>query len=221
MPKIPKAYVDGFCNFYGRDFMVSRDVLIPRPETEMVIDAVLTLVGKSYLPGVKAESAKLPENLRILDVGTGSGCIGITLGLELPESRVTAIDVSKEALKIARRNIEKFEALNVVLEESDLLSSVDGEFDVIVANLPYVDREWEWLDLESLSYEPEKALFVGAGGCELIFKLISQAESRTKFLILEADPSQHERIIKFASEHGFSQIKTRGFILEFSSQRMD
>ncbi len=221
LPKTPKAYEDGFGNFYGRDFLVSPDTLIPRPETEMAIDAILALCGKSYLPGVAAKASKLPENPKILDVGTGSGCIGITLALELPEAQVVAVDVSKGALEIAEKNVEKFEVKNIELHESDLLSGVDGEFDVIVANLPYVDRKWDWLDLEALSYEPDGALFADDGGCELIFKLVSQTNNRTKFLILEADPSQHEKIIEFSKKYGFCHTNTRGYILEFSSQRMD
>ena len=82
-------------NFYGRDFIITPDVLIPRPETEMIVDAVLNLAGKSYLPGVKPGPKILPNNPQILDVGTGSGCIAITLALELPEASITASDISK------------------------------------------------------------------------------------------------------------------------------
>ena len=77
-------------DFYGRDFIVTPDVLIPRPETEMMVDAVLNLVGKAYLPGVRPSRAKLPEDLTIVDVGTGSGCIAVTLKLELPKATVIA-----------------------------------------------------------------------------------------------------------------------------------
>ena len=97
-------------NFYGRDFEINSDVLIPRPETEMMVDAVLNLAGKVYLPGVKPTPRVLPENFNILDVGTGSGCIAITLALELPEAKVTACDISKKALVVAKKNAKKLGA---------------------------------------------------------------------------------------------------------------
>ena len=85
-------------NFYGRDFVITPDVLIPRPETEMMVDAVLNLVGKSYLPGVKPSRAVFPDDLTIVDVGTGSGCIAISLKLEFPEAKIIATDISSQAV---------------------------------------------------------------------------------------------------------------------------
>ena len=90
-------------DFYGRVFLVTKDVLIPRPETEQIIDAVLNLAGKPYLPGVKPSQRVLKEHPIILDIGTGSGCIAITLALELPEAKIYASDVSEPALKIAQK----------------------------------------------------------------------------------------------------------------------
>ena len=83
-------------DFYGRDFIVNPDVLIPRPETEQMIDMVLSLVGESFLPGVKPSEARLPKTIKILDVGTGSGCVAITLKLEIPEATLEATDVSEK-----------------------------------------------------------------------------------------------------------------------------
>ena len=92
-------------NFYGRDFLITRDVLTPRPETEQIIDEALKLCGKPILPGVKPEPPKLNlGNLKILDVGTGSGCIAITLKKELPKADIYASDISKKALKVAQKN---------------------------------------------------------------------------------------------------------------------
>ena len=104
---LPKAYKNGYQDFYGRDFLVTPDVLIPRPETEQIIDAILNLAGKPYLPGVKPAPRVLPENPVILDVGTGSGCIAITIKKELPEAEVYATDISEKALKIAQKNAAK------------------------------------------------------------------------------------------------------------------
>ena len=216
----PEAYKKGVQDFYGRDFVVSPDVLIPRPETEMIVDAVLNLAGVSYLPGVKPAPAHLPRKMRILDVGTGSGCVAITLKDKLPEADVSACDISEKALAIARQNAQKI-GVQVNFFQSDLMNEAHLEYDVIVANLPYVDKEWEWLDHKRLEAEPGIALYAEDGGLELIKKLIRQVAKRSaqgfseKFLILEADPCQHEAIKKYALTYGLEHIETRGFILLF------
>ena len=200
-------------NFYGRDYVITSDVLIPRPETEMMVDAVLNLTGTAFLPGVKPAQAKLPENLNICDVGTGSGCVAISLALELPKAHVTACDVSEKALMIARENAASLGA-KVDFIQSDLLSKVSGDYDVIVANLPYVDENWGWIDKKALSREPKIALYAEDGGLALIKKLINQIVERDiKYLVLEADPCQHERIIDYAINNNFSLLETRGFVL--------
>ena len=212
---LPKNKSRRTVDFYGRDFIVTGDVLIPRPETEMMVDAVLNLAGKAYLPGVKPSKARLPQDCRILDVGTGSGCIAITLALELPEAKVAAVDVSEAALKVARKNAEKLGA-DVEFAVSDLMNSVKDNFDIVVANLPYVDAGWDWIDKEALSAEPALALYAEDGGLALIKKLIQQAsEHNVPYLILEADPCQHERIIDFASGYNYGLVETRGFCLVF------
>ena len=207
-------------NFYGRNFLVTKDVLIPRPESEMIIDAVLNLAGKPYLPGVKPSENKLPEHPKILDVGTGSGCLAITLKLELPEAEVSALDISEKALKIATKNAENLGARVYPLIISDLLANVnftpDTIPDVVVANLPYVDRTWDWLKLD-LEKEPEIALFAEDSGLYLIKKLIRELKNaKIKYLILEADPCQHEAIKKYAPDYHLKHIETRGFILVFA-----
>lgn len=239
----PEAYERGLQDFYGRDFLVSRDVLIPRPETEQLVDIILGLFGKTKLPGVKPPEAKIVSGSlkdyggapRILDVGTGSGCIAITLKLELPEAAVFATDISETALKVAEKNAEKFGA-KVEFFQGDLLSGlgrnnggksgissalqIPDNFEVIVANLPYVDRDWEWLsktESAGLKYEPELALYAEDGGLELIFRLIREAKGRMKYLVLEADPCQHERIAEFAEKEGFRLTKKRGFGLLFEA----
>ena len=203
-------------DFYGRDFIVTPDVLIPRPETEMIIDTVLNLVGKPFLPGVKPSEPKLPEDITILDVGTGSGCIAITLDLLLPQAKIVATDVSDKALKIAQKNASELGA-EVEFLQSDLLKNVKVKPDLIVANLPYVDENWDWIDKEALSKEPALALYAKDGGLELIFKLIDQvAERGVHHLVLDADPCQHERITSYAKKKGLALRETRGFILYLS-----
>lgn len=185
----PLAYLTGRKEFYGRTFKVTRDTLIPRPETEALIDAIKPL-----------------NPHKILDVGTGSGCIAITLALELPDSEVEAVDISENALQVARKNAESLEA-NVNFYRSDLLQNTT-KYDLIVANLPYVDREWDWLSPE-LEFEPETALYADDGGLELIKLLIEQAKDHLNaggHLVLEADLSQHQKISDFARDFSFKTI---------------
>ena len=241
----PKKQVSAtrLVDFYGRDFLITPSVLIPRPETEMIIDAVLNLVGKPYLPGVKPSKAKLPQNLTILDVGTGSGCIAITLKLELPKADVYAVDVSITALKVARKNAKMHNITNIDMFYSDLMSNatfrpelakklMDGfhkyhinatipdrsKIDVVVANLPYVDKDWDWIDKEALSKEPKIALYANNHGLALIYKLIKQYTERAiPYLVLEADPCQHDDIINYARKRGLELVETRGFVLTLSN----
>lgn len=217
---LPEAYKKGFQDFYGRDFLVSPAVLIPRPETETIVDEVMLLAGKPYLSGMRAPQRELPEQPIILDVGTGSSCIATTLKLEIPEAKVTGLDISNEALMVAQKNTKRFKA-DVELKQSDLLKSYHGEApDVVVANLPYVDKTWKWLDKKSLSFEPSIALFSEDHGLRLIFRLIDEfvaleKKEKKTWLILEADPCQHREIIEFAKNKGLTHQKTSGFTLVF------
>ena len=212
---LPLAYKNGYQDFYGRDFIVTPDVLIPRPETEQIIDTVLNLAGKPYLPGIKPSPRKLPPNPTILDVGTGSGCIAITIKKELPKARVYATDISKKAIDIARKNAEKH-SISIPFIISHLLENVNITPDLIVANLPYVDEDWDWLDKDSLSFEPSIALYAKDHGLKLIKELINQStERKIPYLILEADPCQHKTIINFAKEK-YKPDNIRGFIISLS-----
>lgn len=191
----PLAYILGYREFYGRRFFVTPDVLIPRPETEIIID-----IAKQLKPS------------KILDVGTGSGCIAVTLALELPDTQVTAVDISDNALKIAQKNAAHHSA-KVEFHKSNLLADYQPEPDtLVIANLPYVDAAWDWLDHKTLDYEPNLALYAEQGGLELIYHLINQLPSGCP-LILEADPCQHEAIIKYAEEYGLNIKKQDGFII--------
>lgn len=209
----PTAYQKGLADFYGREFIVNPNVLIPRPETEAIVDMVLNLLGKPYLPGVKPSKARLAQNAKVLEIGTGSGCIAITLKLEAPELDIVATDISDKALEVARVNTEKF-GVNIRLRKADLMDGVTEQFDLMIANLPYVDKDWGWLDKKALSYEPSLALYAEDHGLKLIFRLIEQAgERRVPSLILEADPCQHDDIVNFAAKQGYSLIEKRGFAL--------
>lgn len=204
---VPLAYLFREKEFYGRDFRVTPEVLVPRAETETLIELVKEL--------------DLPAQAQILEIGTGSGCIAVTLACELPQSRVLATDVSEGALLVARANDELYEG-RADFAQGDLLEAVPedfSEYDVVVANLPYVDRNWDWLDHKSLSYEPEEALYAEDGGLAMYKRLIRELKARgadfTKYVVLEADPSQHEQLIQFAEENGLKLVKTQGFGLVF------
>ena len=197
----PLAYILGYKEFYGRRFAVTPDVLIPRPETEDII----TL-------------AKASKNKSIVDVGTGSGCIAITLALEMPNTDIIAIDISDAALSVAQKNAKQLGA-KLDFRKNDLLEGLTlPEKPLIVANLPYVDKTWNWLDKKSLGYEPELALYAQKEGLELVYRLIDQINSPCR-LLLEADPSQHEQIKGYAKERGFKYLKTQNFILSFTKTK--
>ena len=225
---MPLAYQQGWQDFYGRRFKVDERVLIPRPETEIVIDMVLDLAGMAYLPGVAPRKRVLKHRPVIWDIGTGSGCVAVTLALELPEAQVVAVDISPEALVVARENARRLGVADrggtgVEFVQADLLEFAAAEApDVIVANLPYVSRDWDWTS-PGLKYEPKIALFAADGGLELIKRLLVQLSQQgwqhEHYLILEADPCQHGEIIEFAGRHGYSHAETRNYQLLFSSDK--
>lgn len=217
---MPMAYILGYKEFYGREFMVNPSVLIPRPETESIITSVLGIVDVEKL-----------KDVTIVDVGTGSGCIPITLKLELNSedvlSEISAVDISEPALETAQENATKLLA-DVKFFRSDLLSEVEGLPDIITANLPYVDMSWDWTSPD-LKFEPALALYAEDGGLIYINKLIDDIHERrmkeieestvsdmaSRFLILEADTSQHDIIIKYAKERKFELISKDDFIITF------
>jgi release factor glutamine methyltransferase len=192
---VPVAYIIGHKEFYGRRFRVTTATLIPRPESEVLIELLDQAVPKN--------AALLAEQpLKLIDVGTGSGILGITAKLEHPELDVTLSDTSRHALKIAQQNADELKA-EVSILRSDLLTNYPFVADIIIANLPYVDIEWE--RSQETDHEPAEALFAGQGGKALIYELITQTRDKLAIggsLILEADPEQHKDIIAKAKENG-------------------
>jgi release factor glutamine methyltransferase len=177
----PMQYILGEQEFFGLLFEVTPDVLIPRPETEHLVEAVLRLKEKSV----------------ILDVGTGSGAIAIALAYRLPESRVTAVDISPAALGVARRNARRHGVDHrITFLESDLLASVEAEFDVVVSNPPYV-AEIEVLEPQVDRYEPHSALYAGPTGLEIYQRLIPQARKHLRpggWLLMEMGFGQSDAL---------------------------
>ncbi len=171
----PVAYLLGYREFYGREFAVSPAVLIPRPETEMLVD--LALAQKVMRSGIHADGAgdTATTLTRILDLGTGSGCIAITLALEIPSAQVCAVDASEAALLVAGKNAERLGA-SVRLLQSDWFGSLSGEsFDLIVANPPYIAERDPHLGVEDLRYEPRPALASGVDGLDAIRRIVADA----------------------------------------------
>jgi release factor glutamine methyltransferase len=206
----PLAYIEGYTWFYGRRFLVNKNVLIPRPETEDIITAV-----KSFLETSRALKT-WPDGL--LDLCTGSGCIGITLKLEDSRLNISCSDISVKALEIAQKNAKNLKA-KVKFIKSNLFASLKGQkFDFIVTNPPYVDKTWDWLDKKSLKHEPRIALYARNHGLKIIKKILKQAPDHLApkgHLLLEADPIQHQEIIEIAAKNHLTHLKTHNFILSF------
>ena len=204
--RVPVAYILGHKEFYGRRFSVTPATLIPRPESEQLITMLKSLVpATSALPGI--------VDRRLVDIGTGSGCLGITAKLELPELDVALVDSSRHALNIAERNLRSLgaEAETFV---SDLLAGYPYSPDIVVANLPYVDRSWD--QSPELANEPAEALYADDRGLSVIKRCIEQVASRAKpdaLLLLEADPRQLDDIAAFARTSGFKEIARDDFAI--------
>lgn len=209
LDRVPVAYIIGHKEFYGRMFKVTTATLIPRPESEALIDLLDIALPRNL-------SLINDRSLRLVDVGTGSGCLGITAKLEYPELDVTLIDNSRYALTVAEQNAEVLEA-DVTTLAGSLLSPYPYVADIIIANLPYVDESWQ--RSPETNHEPAEALFAHDEGLVLIKELILQTKTklaRGGGLILEADPVQHKAIIAFASGHGLilAETKDYGLLLE-------
>lgn len=208
LDRVPVAYIIGHKEFYGHTFKVTTATLIPRPESEALIE----LLGEAV---PKNERLIAERPLRLVDVGTGSGSLGITAKLQYPELDVTLTDVSRHALNVAEENARALQA-DVELIQSDLLTSYPFVADIIVANLPYVDIEWQ--RSPETDHEPASALFAANHGLALIFDLIVQTKEKLAIggkLILEADPEQHPAIKKEAAKYGLVLHQERDYGLLF------
>ena len=162
---VPAQYITGHQEFWGMDFIVTPAVLIPRPETEHLIEAALPL-------------ARAMSSPKIVDVGTGSGCISVALAKELPQAQILATDISADALEIARANAARHQfAGRIRFEQNDLLQGLaENSFDLVVSNPPYVgESEEDQVQLEVRKFEPRNAVFAGHTGLEVIERLVPQA----------------------------------------------
>jgi release factor glutamine methyltransferase len=195
----PIQYITGETEFYGLPFLVTRHVLIPRPETEHLVEKILEL-GRD-----------LPVQ-RIVDVGTGSGAVAVALAREMPDAQITAIDLSKDSLDVARRNAEANGVGDRVrFLEGDLLQPVQGsQFDIIASNPPYIPAgERDSLAVEVRQYEPALALFAGEDGLAAYRRLIPQSRGalvRGGIIALEIGYGQAQAAEQLLAENGFAAI---------------
>ena len=200
----PLAYIREQCEFYGRQFSLNNHTLVPRPESETIIDILCKL--------------PLPSKISVADIGTGSGALGITAGLELSNiTKLDLYDIDAAALKIAKLNAHKHR-LKVRLYEGDLLEADHDSYNVIIANLPYVPDNYT-INKAAL-FEPVMAIFGGSDGLDIYRRLFEQLSHKTwcpEYVITESLPFQHETMCEIARSCGFSLKLSDDFIQLFEA----
>jgi release factor glutamine methyltransferase len=192
----PVAYLTGSREFYGREFAVTPAVLIPRPDTELLIELALQ---------------RLPANGgQVLDLGTGSGCIGVTLAAERPQAQVTLVDASANALDVARVNAHRHAAANTALLCSDWFATLgDARYDLIVSNPPYIAAGDAHLQQGDLRFEPQSALAAGADGLDDIRRIVAEAPSHLLsggWLLCEHGHDQADACTELLQQAGFKEV---------------
>ena len=203
----PVQYIIGETYFYNSPIKVNKDVLIPRPETEELMEKVAKLI-KEYLP----------SNLSILDIGTGSGCIPIALKKEFKDANITACDISSKALDVAKSNA-KLNNVNINFQESDIFSNIDGTFDLIISNPPYIREDEEIMPIVK-NNEPHLALYAKDNGLYFYKEIIKKSFDYLKpksIIAFEIGEKQGNDIINIAKEY-FSNAK---IILEQDFHHLD
>lgn len=201
---IPVAYLTSRKAFYGRDFTVTPATLIPRPESEVMIDTLKRL----YQPD---------QHHALLDVGTGSGCLAITAQLELPDLKVTASDISQEALPVAELNAGRYHVDNkITFVNSNLFNNITGRFDFILANLPYLDYDRRADYSPELAHEPNLALYTYDHGNCLMLELVAVARNYLTphgYLIMEMETHQLDQVADQAIKSGLEVVSKAPFTL--------
>ena len=195
----PLQHLLGTIEFCGHTFLCDKRAMVPRPETEELVELL-----KSQIPNPKSQ---------ILDVGTGSGVIALSLAVKFPEAEVLAADISEDALALARENAERLGlSARVQFRKSNLLDGVDGSFDLIVANLPYIPRKDRQSLAREVLHDPEVALFAGESGDELVRELIEQAPAHLKpggLLALEVGIAQAAFLTGLLRKKNYHDIESK------------
>jgi release factor glutamine methyltransferase len=200
---LPLAYIRGHTEFYGRKFLVNRYTLEPRPESETMIELLLKL--------------PISTKVKIADVGTGSGALGITAALEFNNPNVDLYDIDASALAVARHNLALHE-LHLHTRKSHLLRRHIRTYDIILANLPYVPNHYRIN--EAAAMEPKIAIFGGKDGLDIyrgFFAQLHRFSWKPKYVLTEALPTQHSDLVEIAQSHGFELVKSADFIQVFKS----
>jgi release factor glutamine methyltransferase len=195
---VPLQHVLGVVSFHHRDFKSDARALIPRPETEELAEWILSM--------------SMGDDLKVLDMGCGSGVLGLTLAAERPTWQVTLADVSEDALALTKENAAALGIGNARLLRSDLFSAVEGEFDGIVANLPYVPESERASLSREVMHDPALALFGGADGLEVIRRFIPEALRRLKpggWMVLEIGHDQASQVEEILRSSGFADIEVK------------
>jgi release factor glutamine methyltransferase len=202
---LPLAYVRGRVDFYGREFFINTRVLVPRPESETMITLLKKLVPSSK-----------PS---ILDVGSGSGCLGITAALEIHNSRVSFCDIDLNTLTVANHNARKHH-IAAKYYPSNLLANVPGTYEIILANLPYVPTTMSIN--KAAGFEPKHALFAGIDGLDLYREFFEQLDAKDwipNYIICESLPSQHQELTSIARDFEYTLHETDDFIQVFTPNK--
>jgi len=207
----PLAYIRGKAEFYGREFVLTPDVLQPRPESETMIDLL------KALPLFTSRQAKKGTQLYIADVGAGSGALGITAALEVPGSAVELLEIDPNAAKIAKMNVDKF-TLPTKVTISDLLAKATQDYDVLLCNLPYVPDGFQ-LNPAAMQ-EPRLAIFGGPDGLDIyrrLFKQLAELPNQPLYILTESMPPQHDELTLIAGEARYKLQQTEDFIQVFQA----
>lgn len=197
----PLAYIRGKTEFYGRTFLINKHVLEPRPESETMIDILKAIT--------------LPAQPRIVDIGTGSGALGITAKLEIPSAYVDLIELDHAAMKVAKSNINML-SVNANLFQNDLLTNINSVYNVILANLPYVPDNFQIN--QAAQAEPRIAIFGGPDGLSeyrRLFRQIKSLEHTPEFILTESLPPQHVQLTVLAQNAGLKLTRADDFIQLF------
>lgn len=214
---VPLAYIRGKAEFYGREFAVNDHVMVPRPETEAIITLALEVIGYRF------EVREQPW--RVADVGTGSGSIAISMKLECPDIKTFATDISKEALKVARKNAKSLGA-DINLYHGDLLEPIynlapNTSHLLVLANLPYVPDNLSSVN-QAAKHEPRQALFAGKDGLDVYRRFwtqISSLKQKPKYILTESLDFQHDDLHALATKAGYNLQTTESLVQLFVLKR--
>ena len=205
----PIAYILGRSEFYGREFIIDSNVLVPRPESEAIIDMFIDLIK---VRPCKCAGKDCACRWKVADVGCGSGALGITAALEVPNLTVEMLEIDEKAIEIAKTNVDKF-TIGISVIKSKLIQEASADNDILLCNLPYVPDEYAINT--AATHEPDIALFGGPDGLDLYRELFSQievAQHKPLYLLIESLPSQHAVLANIADSSGYALTKTNDFI---------